>query len=173
MTCASCVASIERHLKPQPGIFSVKVALLAERAEVEYNPTIYSHPKKIADMINEIGFEASLIESESAGQVDLRIFGMTCASCSNHIERAVGALAGVHSVSVNLLGQTGTFKFDKDVVGVRDIVECIESIGFNALLPDQSDNTQKESLARTQESNMWKRLFYNSLFFPYRCQPSQ
>ncbi|KAJ3215984.1 serine/threonine protein kinase Ran1 [Clydaea vesicula] len=164
MTCASCVASIERHLKGINGISSCKVALLAERADVAYNPSIFT-PSQVAELINEIGFEAEVISSDNLGEVDLKLFGMTCASCSGKIERAIKALPGINYCSVNLLGQTGKFKFEKNLIGVRDIVEKIESLGFNALLEDKNANAQIESLERTKETSAWKAQFIHSLCF--------
>jgi Cu+-exporting ATPase len=51
MTCASCVASIERHLSGQTGIIDAKVALLAERADIEYVSEEYPDPQMVADLI--------------------------------------------------------------------------------------------------------------------------
>lgn len=39
MTCGACVASIEGCMTKLPGIVSVKIALLAERGIVEYDPS--------------------------------------------------------------------------------------------------------------------------------------
>ncbi|KAJ3026059.1 hypothetical protein HDV00_012197 [Rhizophlyctis rosea] len=163
MTCASCVASIEKHLRSSPAIISSKVALLAERAEVQYNEHAIT-PQQIADMINDIGFVAEVVPEESLGVVDLKIFGMTCGSCSGKIEREVGKVAGVISVSVNLLGQSGRFQYDSTLIGVRDIVEKIESLGFNAFLSDLGSNAQVESLERTREIKEWRTAFWKSLY---------
>lgn len=163
MTCASCVASIEKHLRSNPAVISCKVALLAERAEVQYNENLLT-PQQIADMINDIGFVAEVVPDENMGTVDLKIFGMTCGSCSGKIEREVSKLPGVTSVSVNLLGQSGRFNYDSNVVGVRDIVEKIESLGFNAFLSDLGSNAQVESLERTKEIKEWRSAFWKSFY---------
>jgi copper chaperone CopZ len=47
MTCAACVATIESYLGGQPGIVSVSVGLIQERAEVRYDPA----QVKIVDII--------------------------------------------------------------------------------------------------------------------------
>jgi Cu+-exporting ATPase len=102
--------------------------------------------------------------------LDIQVFrilikqGMTCASCSSHIERSVSALTGVESVVINLLGCYGIFRYDKDVVGIRDIVDCIEGIGFTASMGNEMRG-QVESLKRESETQKWKSAFLASLFF--------
>ncbi|KAJ3034894.1 hypothetical protein HK097_004368, partial [Rhizophlyctis rosea] len=164
MTCASCVASIEKHLRSTPGVVSCKVALLAERAEVQFEELLLSGDK-IAGLIDDIGFEARVLPDEVLGSVDLKIFGMTCGSCSGKIERETSKLPGIISVSVNLLGQSGRFQYDSNVIGVRDIVEKVESLGFNAFLADAGSNAQVESLQRTKEIQEWRKAFWKSFYF--------
>ncbi|TPX32834.1 hypothetical protein SmJEL517_g04146 [Synchytrium microbalum] len=162
MTCASCVASIEKHLKTTPGVISAQIALLAERAEVLYDTRITS-PANIAQAIEDIGFDASVLPDQAVGSVDLKIFGMTCASCSGTIERELRAMHGIRVANVNLLGQQGHFEFDKNRIGIRDIVNRIEDLGFNALMADLSSNAQIESLNRTREIQEWKVSFWRAL----------
>jgi hypothetical protein len=45
------VASIERHLSGQAGIIDAKVALLAERADIEYLESEFPDPQMVADLI--------------------------------------------------------------------------------------------------------------------------
>ncbi|KAH6562764.1 hypothetical protein BASA62_008958 [Batrachochytrium salamandrivorans] len=163
MTCASCVSSIERHLKAQPGIVSCKVALSLERAQVEYISSALNE-RKIADLISDIGFEATPLVCSEIGKVDLSIYGMTCGSCSGKIEREISKIPGIRRVTINLLGQTGRFEFDKSIVGVRDIVDRIEELGFNAIITDVGSQAQIDSLARTREIRRWRKAFWQSLY---------
>ncbi|KAJ3332924.1 hypothetical protein HDU76_012586 [Blyttiomyces sp. JEL0837] len=163
MTCASCVATIENVLKKTPGIVSCRVALLAESAEVTHDSDKISGGE-IAELINDMGFEAALKQANDEGTVDLRIFGMTCASCSSTIERELLATDGVQSASINLLAGQGRFAYDKNKLGIRDIIEKIESLGFDALLLDTGSNSQIESLKRTKEIQSWRSAFFKSLF---------
>ncbi|KAJ3275396.1 ATPase Cu transporting protein 7B [Terramyces sp. JEL0728] len=160
MTCASCVASIEKHLKTVDGIYKSSVALALERAEIEHSVELL--PSSIANLINDIGFRARAITENETGVVDLTILGMTCASCSGKIETHISKMPGVYSVAVNLLGNSGRFEINKYAVGIRDLVEEIESLGFKAFIPDSSTNSQVESLARTREINRWRDSFWAS-----------
>jgi Cu+-exporting ATPase len=66
MTCASCVDSIQRNLSKVEGIHSVLVALLAQRAEVKYDPA-HLLPTQITSLINNLGFQAELLETVERG----------------------------------------------------------------------------------------------------------
>ncbi|KAG0345988.1 hypothetical protein BG004_002684 [Podila humilis] len=164
MTCASCVASIEKSLKGTPGLVSIKVALLSERATIEYRMG-ETTPQEIASLIDDIGFEAQPIPETLKNQVDLQIFGMTCASCVNTIETELIKMPGVISASVSLTLQAAKIEYNHHQLGIRDIVERIEEMGFDALLSDRSQNAQVESLGRTKEIAEWRRLMIQSLVF--------
>ncbi|KAJ1675060.1 Cu(2+)-transporting P-type ATPase, partial [Spiromyces aspiralis] len=165
MTCASCVASIERRVKKIDGIYAISVSLLAQRAQVEFDPSLV-RLDVICDAINSLGFEATPVIESTQARVDLKIFGMTCASCVRLIERTVGRAPGVASVAVNLPLESGTVEYDSSVTGVRGIIRLVESAGFSALVAETGNNTaQIESLKRTEEILMWKRNFWHSLYY--------
>ncbi|KAF9152801.1 hypothetical protein BG015_004666 [Linnemannia schmuckeri] len=166
MTCASCVASIEKSLKTAPGLVSIKVALLAERATIEYIEG-ETTPREIADLIDDIGFEASPIVEKRKDQVDLQVFGMTCASCVNSIEGELRKTPGIISANVSLTLQAAKVEYDNTLLGVRDIVEKIEDMGFDALLSGKSQTAQIESLGRKKEVAEWRSALIFSFMFAF------
>lgn len=165
MTCASCVNSIERSLISQPGIRGIQVSLLAEKATVQYDPHIIKDEQTIAGWIEDCGFEASILIPKEDNTLQLQIFGMTCASCVNGIERGLRSLPGVQSVSVSLMTETGKVTYDPAQLGPRDIVETIESLGFNALVADNTRNAQLESLSKIREIKEWRAALRKCLIF--------
>ncbi|KAK4703623.1 P-type Cu+ transporter, partial [Phenoliferia sp. Uapishka_3] len=169
MTCGACVASIEGGLRSQPGVFSVKVALLAERAVVEYDSALWT-PEKLAEEIEDMGFEASPIKMAVADTVSLQVYGMTCGACVASIETSLAAIPGILSVVVSLATERATITFDPLLIsGPRDIVDHISDIGFDAVLSsDESNAVQLQSLARTREVQEWRTAFRKafSLAFP-------
>ncbi|KAH9162725.1 copper P-type ATPase CtaA [Lactarius sanguifluus] len=164
MTCGACVESIEGMLRSQPGIYSVKVALLAERGVVEFDPQQWNADKVINE-ISDIGFDATLIPPARSDEITLRIYGMTCASCTSTVETELGKMPGITSVAVALATETAKVVFDRGVVGPREMVERIEELGFDAMLSDQEDATQLRSLTRTKEIQEWKTRFQWSVTF--------
>ncbi|XP_043560876.1 copper-transporting ATPase 1-like isoform X3 [Chiloscyllium plagiosum] len=167
MTCASCVANIERNLKQEDGIYSVLVALMAGKAEVRYNPGIVK-PPDIADLIKELGFGASVLEDYdgSDGQLELVVRGMTCASCVHNIESTLMKTKGILYTSVALATNKAHIRFDKECIGPRDVIKCIEDLGFEASLVKRDRSASH--LDHREEISRWRRSFFVSLFF---CVP--
>ncbi|XP_061899473.1 copper-transporting ATPase 2 isoform X2 [Entelurus aequoreus] len=163
MTCASCVANIERSLLKQKGIISVLVSLMAGKAEVKYDPDVIDAPD-VARLIEDLGFGASLLEDNvvTHGKLDLTITGMTCASCTHNIESKLTATKGIFGASVALATNTAHVQFDPDVIGARDIIKIIQNLGFEASLKKAGI---KNNLGHTVEIQQWKNSFLLSLVF--------
>uniref|UniRef100_A0A8C7L4Y3 Copper-transporting ATPase 2 n=1 Tax=Oncorhynchus kisutch TaxID=8019 RepID=A0A8C7L4Y3_ONCKI len=135
MTCASCVANIERNLVKHRGVISVLVALMAGKAEVKYDPGIVD-AKRITQLIEGLGFGATLIEDNAVmdGKLDLSVTGMTCASCVHNIESKLTRTKGILEASVALATNKAQIKFDPEVLGARDIIRVIEVASYKFTL---------------------------------------
>uniref|UniRef100_A0A2K5CQR3 Copper-transporting ATPase 1 n=1 Tax=Aotus nancymaae TaxID=37293 RepID=A0A2K5CQR3_AOTNA len=164
MTCASCVANIERNLRREEGIYSILVALMAGKAEVRYNPTVIQ-PPMIAEFIRELGFGATVIENadEGDGVLELVVRGMTCASCVHKIESTLTKHRGILYCSVALATNKAHIKYDPEIIGPRDIIHTIESLGFEASLVKKDRSASH--LDHKREIRQWRRSFLVSLFF--------
>ncbi|KAM8896197.1 copper-transporting ATPase 1 isoform 1-T1 [Lycaon pictus] len=164
MTCASCVANIERNLRREEGIYSVLVALMAGKAEVRYNPVVIQ-PPMIAEFIRELGFGATMIENadEVDGVLELVVRGMTCASCVHKIESILTKHRGIFYCSVALATNKAHIKYDPEIIGPRDIIHMVESLGFEASLVKKDRSASH--LDHKREIRQWRRSFLVSLFF--------
>ncbi|XP_075429603.1 copper-transporting ATPase 1 isoform X2 [Ascaphus truei] len=166
MTCASCVANIERNLRREDGIYSVLVALMAGKAEVRYNPGV-TQPPKIAELIQDLGFGATVLENDEGGGVlELVVTGMTCASCVHKIESHLMKTKGVLYSSVALATNKAHIKYDPEVIGPRDLMKIIHSLGFSNSLVKKDRSASH--LDHTVEIRQWRRSFLISLIF---CVP--
>ena len=68
------------------------------------------------------------MEQSTSGTIT--VTGMSCATCSGTVEEAVGALEGIHSVSVNFATDEATVEFDAGTTSLSDIYEAIEDSGY-------------------------------------------
>jgi Cu+-exporting ATPase len=167
MTCSACTGTIEDNLKTQKGIKSVRVTLALQEATIKYYGI--SIPN-IKEMIEDLGFDVvseKLVQDnhqkgqEQWNEIELRILGMTCSSCSNAIEALQYQNPKIRTAQINLLQQTGFFVTQ---LALRDLITEIESLGFDALTKEKN-NSQFESLNRTKEIIRWRNSFFNSLAF--------
>uniref|UniRef100_A0A8D0AXY4 Copper-transporting ATPase 2 n=1 Tax=Sander lucioperca TaxID=283035 RepID=A0A8D0AXY4_SANLU len=163
MTCASCVANIERGLRKHKGIVTVLVSLMAGKAEVKYDSEVVS-AAAVTQLIEDLGFGAKLIEDNAVthGKLDLTITGMTCASCVHNIESKLTSTKGILGASVALATKKAQIMFDPEVLGARDIIKIIQSLGFEASLVKAGF---KNNLDHTEEIQQWKNSFLFSLVF--------
>ncbi|WP_175059839.1 heavy metal translocating P-type ATPase [Thermococcus sp. 2319x1] len=66
-------------------------------------------------------------------EVNIKITGMSCASCAKTIEVALKELEGVKDAKVNLATETAYVKFDESKVSITQIIRAIESIGYGVV----------------------------------------
>ena len=66
-----------------------------------------------------------------------KVFGMSCAACSARVERAVSAVDGVESCSVNLLLGVMTVGGSADS---KAIIDAVVAAGYGA---EEKDNSQE------------------------------
>lgn len=62
----------------------------------------------------------------------LDITGMSCSACSSRIEKVVGKMQGVDSISVNLLTNKANVTYDEGQTDTAAIIARIEKLGFGA-----------------------------------------
>ncbi|MFD1810865.1 heavy metal translocating P-type ATPase [Rhodococcus gannanensis] len=81
-------------------------------------------------------------QTPTAGQIELVIGGMTCASCANRIERKLNKLDGV-TATVNYATEKAHVEYTGDV-SADDLVATVESAGYTAALPEPPRGTDEE-----------------------------
>ncbi|MFA8358009.1 heavy metal translocating P-type ATPase [Burkholderia ubonensis] len=113
MTCASCVARVEKALAGVPGVTRASVNLATERATVDAAGVPAS---RLADAVKQAGYlatpvaepDAAVAPPPAAVHAELDIGGMTCASCAGRVEQALANVPGVARASVNLATERAT-----------------------------------------------------------------
>ncbi|MBR6879656.1 MAG: heavy metal translocating P-type ATPase [Clostridiales bacterium] len=73
--------------------------------------------------------------------------GMTCAACQARVEKAVGKLEGVRSVSVSLL--TNSMGVEGDV-SEADVIRSVEEAGYSARLKTQEKSASEKLIAEEE-----------------------
>lgn len=73
------------------------------------------------------------------------VLGMSCASCSAHVEHDVSKLVGVKKVEVSLMAQTMVVEYDETQVNENDIINAVESGGYTAKIYERNRNINEEN----------------------------
>lgn len=67
-------------------------------------------------------------------KIDLKIKGMTCASCVNRIERVLNSKPGIFNTSVNLATEKARVVFEDSLINTEEIIKSISKVGYQASL---------------------------------------
>lgn len=99
------------------------------------------------------------------------IKGMTCTACALTIERQLGKIDGVESVSVNYATEQMQIRFDDSVVTNEDIHTAVDKVGYEALDTDvpsasagASDRSSATDKSEEHAQLMTQRLIRSLLF---------
>jgi Cu+-exporting ATPase len=146
MTCANCVATVERSAKKAEGVSEAVVNFGTEKATVTYDPARTS-PQAIIDRIAGAGYDVPV------ATIELPITGMTCANCVNTVERTLNKkVPGILAATVNFATEKATVKYIPGAVSRAEMVAAIEQAGYGVVIADSDDElVDAEKLAREHE----------------------
>ena len=150
MTCASCVARVEKALKSVSGVESASLNLATERATVRVAPG--TSVEFLYAAVEKAGYE---LPTET---ITLSIAGMTCASCVVRVEKALQKVPGVIAASVNLATEKAQVKADGGV-NVDALIAAVNKAGYEARLAEAA----KSALATAGALPSWWRVAASAL----------
>jgi len=145
MTCASCVGRVERALSKVSGASHVSVNFATEQARIQ------APSDSLPALLTAVEKAGYSVTSE---RLELAIGGMTCATCSGRVERALSKVAGVKSVSINLASERAYVELLSNV-DPAELIAAVSQAGYSAELPKdgetqsalQHERLNKERLA--------------------------
>jgi len=152
MTCAACARRIERGLEKIEGVEKATVNLTTEKASVKYEEEKVDE-KQLKNKVKQLGYDILTEKTE------FNITGMTCAACSNRIEKVLNRLEGVQNAVVNLAIEKATVEYEPEQVTISDIISRIEKLGYGAEIKEEKDL----SSARAKEIQKQQTKFLFSL----------
>lgn len=140
MTCASCVARVEKALAAVPGVKEANVNLATESASVRADPPVPY--ESLRGAIEKAGY------SVAEAPVQLQIEGMTCASCVSRVEKALEKVPGVVAAEVNLATESAQVRTASGTASAA-LIDAVQAAGYNAVLK------KADSPPLTAKTNDW------------------
>jgi len=155
MTCANCVAAVERNLLKLDGVKVAAVNLSSERAIIEYDPQLVDQDAMLA-RIQRAGYDVAL------GEVDLLIQRLSDDTDARRLEKALSAIEGVVDVSVNLATERARVHYIPTVATQSEIRRGVRAAGFDSPIAEGTME-DAELKAREQEIGRQRRLLIMGL----------
>jgi Cu+-exporting ATPase len=138
MSCAACVAHVERALAALPGVKRVAVNLATESAALEATAI---DAKRLVAAVDEAGYA---VPTE---RLLLAVEDMTCASCVARVENALAAVPGVLAARVNLASERATVEAIRGAVTAGELIAAVEAAGYRATRVQDAPGAQRDAAA--------------------------
>ncbi len=90
-------------------------------------------------------------------QVNLDISGMTCAACSNRIEKQLSKMKGVQLAQVNLAMESAHVEYSSNDLEPKQLISRIEEIGYGASLEASPEENEARKNKETKKI-LWQFL---------------
>src|SRR5512147_1514529 len=157
MTCANCVATVERNLKKLDGVQNAVVNLSSERATVDFDSLKLALSDVIA-RVNRAGYGVA------TGEADLIIKRLSDDNDARRLEKALAKLEGVLEAQVTFTTEKARVKYVPTIITQAELRRAVSSAGFEAVeLGGQAEDA--EAMAREHEINEQRRLLIIGLIF--------
>ncbi len=157
MTCANCVATIERNVKKEEGVQDTVVNLSSEKATIGYDANRTTLDNVIA-RIRRAGYDVAQAEGEF---VIKRIADSVDAQ---RLEQTLKSQDGILDVSINLTTEKATIQYIPTLINQVNIRDLIKKAGFEAIiLGDETEDA--EAIARETEIKKQRNLLILGLVF--------
>jgi Cu+-exporting ATPase len=163
MTCANCVAAVERNAKKVAGVADASVNYASEKVTIVFDPAIADPRAVTADVIARVQRAGYDIPTAT---LELPLLGMTCANCAATIERRLNKVDGVLEASVNFASEKATVRYVPGAVTRDDLVAAVRKAGYDVVeVADAAEAQDAEAAARAAElRHQWQRLIVGLVF---------
>ncbi len=131
------------------------VNFASEKATIEYDPELIKKEDLIKIVI-DTGYNAEL-KNEEANTTELKIMGMSCASCAGNIEKTLNEIDGVTKATVNFASEKAYFEYEPTKTNIENIIKAIRKISYNAEKIN-NDTIDKQKVAQDKERKKLKLL---------------
>ena len=157
MTCANCVAAVERNIKKVDGVQAANVNLSSERATVEFDPA-KAQLNEMLTRIDRAGFGVA------SGEADLMIRRMSDDNDARRMEKSISAVEGVLSAQVNFANERARIEYVPTIISQAELRAEVRAAGFEAvILGGEAEDAEQK--ARQAEIDQQRHLLTVGVIF--------
>jgi len=157
MTCANCVATIERNLKRLEGMQAANVNLAAERASVEFDPAKLTQADIIA-RVERAGYGVAL------GEAVLPLKRLADDNDARRLQKALAAVEGVVEANVSYAAEKANVKYIPTIVSQADLRRAVAAAGFETLAAADKVEDVEQAAREKEIAHQRQRLIVGLIF---------
>ncbi len=136
------------------GVNEAHVNLATEKASVRFRSDDLSL-SDITEKIEKLGYQVRVAKEE------FDVSGMTCAACSNRIEKKLNTLNGVQKATVNLALETATVEYIEDAITKKDMKEAVDKLGYK--LKEKASDKERTSDKENEMKKQLRRFIFSAI----------
>lgn len=157
MTCANCVATIERNVKKLDGVDTVNVNLASERATVSFDPQKLSLENILAK-VERAGYGIA------KGEAVFKLKHLGDSNDGRRLETALMKKEGVVAALANISAEDVQVNYIPTIVSQNELRQIVAGAGFD-LLESEGTGEDAEAIARQKEIHHQAHLLTVGLIF--------
>jgi Cu+-exporting ATPase len=158
MTCANCVASVEKSLAKTQGVQEAQVNLSSERATVRFDPD----KATVADLVKHIqdaGYDVAI------GDAALQLEGSIDSNDALSLEKLLNHIEGVIYAQVNPTNAKLTVRYVPTILSQNELRQAVRKNGYKLVEVSGENAEDPESAARANEIAHQRKLLNFGLIF--------
>ena len=158
MTCANCVATVEKSLSKTEGVQEAQVNLSSERATVRFDPA----KANVADLVKHIqdaGYEVAV------GDASLQLEGSIDPNDALALEKSLNQIEGVIYAQVNPTNSKLTVRYVPTIVSQNELRQAVRKSGYKLVELSGENVEDPEAAARAHEIAHQRKLLNIGLIF--------
>ncbi len=157
MTCANCVATVERNVRKLDGVQEANVNFASEKISLVFDDTLL----QTGDIISRIRKAGYDVPEQT---VDLAVTGMDCVNCAASVTRALNKVEGVVKADVNFATEHALVTITPGVTREM-LAQAVASAGYGVVMADDEELEDAEQAARQAEiRHNFQRVIVGALF---------
>ncbi len=142
MTCASCVARIERALNKTAGVKKATVNFATEKASIVHESHIPI--QSLEKVIEDTGYKVVRNQTGGTNILNLKIVGMDNPHCVSTVAGGLKQLPGIVSKEL-LVTEKAKITYDPAKISPQKIKQAIADLGYKPLEAKASVDTEKQA----------------------------
>lgn len=150
MTCANCVATVERNVKKLDGVDEAVVNLVTEKATIGFDQERLT-VENIVERIEKVGYGVAEVE------IDFALPQLSDSTDALRLEKGLQQVEGIRRVTVNVTLAKVHIHYIPTIISANEISRSINALGFKVIQVDD-ETEDAEIRARQRETRQQKLL---------------